>query len=618
MRKIEQRGRRGRVFAAALALLALSAVTPAWAQMTFDGNILWSNWPDGSPNNTLPGNFVGVGTGVTPCDLIGYPSRADSLGTTRFIHNYLEDPLLPNAIYQANLVPTWKPAAGSPAWSRDVIKIDDDFFQTVAYHGAIGPNPGDDWTTVSTWANNPSPADLAVPNKGWTIYDSTGAHRKDLHLAGMPNPRPLAVYRNINLYSSQTWSADSNYLVGGQLRVKSQANLTIPAGTVIFGERATLGTMIIERGGHIDAIGDKDNPIVMTGDDPPGAMLSGCWGGLVVNGYGRSGRVNTCAGDTVASEGGAIGYWGGNDNTWDGCQLKYVRIEYSGKEITPNNELNTFTLNGVGSKSRMDFCEAFFGQDDCFEWFGGKQDCTHLLGIEGKDDGIDTQLGTQLRVQWAIMRQSPYYTIAGTQNGDKGTEQDNDELNFEAQTCNMSMCSGGVLPENNYIYNRTKLANMTFIGDHRLGAIYPGPTMGVNWRRGASGTIWNSIIAYEKVGALHVDDNATWAHHCSCLPGETATLDVPLATGRVFVAQSAPNPFNSRVNFRFTLAKAGPVKVEIYSADGRRVQTVADGEMSAGPHAIEWQVGRAVPSGMYFYRVTAAGQQTSGMMTRAN
>src|SRR6516162_10537858 len=133
------------------------------------------------------------------------------------------------------MVPNWIPVAGSPAWSREVVKIDDDFFQTVAYHGAIGPNPGDDWTTVSTWANNPTPAQLAVPNTGWTIYDSTGAHRKDLHLAGMPNPRPLAVYRGTNLYSSQTWGPDSNYLVGAQVRVKSQANLTIPAGTVIFG-----------------------------------------------------------------------------------------------------------------------------------------------------------------------------------------------------------------------------------------------------------------------------------------------------------------------------------------------------------------------------------------------
>ena len=603
---------------AALALLAMSA-GGAGAQMQWDGNIMWANWPDGSLNNTFPGQFVGVGTGVTSCINIGYPARADSLGITRNIHNHFEDPLLPNSTYQANVVPNWVPAAGSPAWTDERVVIDDDFFKTTSYHGAIGPNPGDDWTTVSTWTNNPSPADLAVPNVGWTIYDSTGATRKDLHLAGMPNPRPMAVYRNVNLFASQTWGPDSNYLVGGQLRIKSQAGLTIGAGTVVFGERATLGTMIVERGGHITAIGDKDNPIILTCDDAPGSMLSGAWGGLVVNGYARTNIVNSCAGDSVASEGGAIGYYGGDDDTWDACQLKYVRIEYSGKEITPNNELNSFTLNACGSNSHMDYCQAFFGQDDCFEWFGGKMDCKYLLGVEGKDDGIDTQLGTQLRVQFAIMRQSPYYTIAGTQNGDKGTEQDNNEFNFEALTCHRLPCDAGVVPENNYVYNRTRLANMTFIGDHRIGAIYPGPTMGCNWRRGASGTLWNSIIYSEKVGALHVDDNSTWDHHCSCLPGQTQVVSVPEASGQFFfAARSAPNPFRNEVSFNFTLPRSGPVKVEIYTPDGRRVKTFAEREMPAGPQAIHWTVDRALPSGMYFYKVLAGEHVATGKVARVN
>jgi hypothetical protein len=587
-------------------VLLVTTAAGARAQMQLDGNIMWANWPDGSPNNTFPGQFVGVGTNVTSCDLIGYPARADSLGITRNVHNHFEDPLMSGAVYRADVVPNWVPGPGSPAWTREVVNIDDDFFKTVPYHGAIGPEPGDDWTTTSTWGNNPSPADLAVPNVGWTIYDSTGAHRKDLHLPGMPNERPIAVYRNIGLYSSQNWGPDSSYLVGGQVRVKSQATLTIAAGTVIFGERATLGTLIVERGGHITAIGDKDNPIIMTGDDAPGSMLSGCWGGLVVNGYARTGRANSCAGDSVASEGGAIGYYGGDDDSWDGCQLKYVRIEYSGKEITPNNELNSFTLNSCGSNSHMDYCEAFFGQDDCFEWFGGKMDCSHLLGVEGKDDGIDTQLGTLLRVQFAIMRQSPYYTIAGTQNGDKGTEQDNDELNFEAKVCNRAPCDAGTIPEQNYYYNRTKLANMTFIGDHRLGANYPGPTMGCNWRRGASGTLFNSIIAYQKVGVLHVDDNATWDHHCTCLPGEAAVVSVPLVADKMFfLSRGFPNPFRKQVTFSFTLPTTGPVTVQVFRADGRRVQTLAEGVMSAGPHAVQWNADRNVPSGVYFYRVVA-------------
>ena len=615
MRNGERGAPRPRTAALALILLALSVAAPARAQMIPDGNIFYFN-----ADSTWQKDCQGVG--VSPyCDAIGYIARADSLCWNYNLHNHHEDPLLPGAIYQPNVIPNWVPGAGSPAWTEPVVRIDDDFFKTVCYHGAIGPNPPDYWPVVSTWANNPSPADLAAPNVGWVIYDSTGANRQDLHLSSMPDPRPLAVYRNINLYQSQTWGPDSNYLVGGQLRVKSQANLTIAAGTVIFGERATLGTIVVERGGHITAIGDENNPIIMTCDDPPGQMQSGAWGGLIVNGYGRTNIVNSCAGDSVASEGGAIGYWGGDDNAWDGCQLKYVRIEYSGKEITPNNELNSFTMNGMGSNSHMDYCQAFYGQDDCFEWFGGKMDCSHLIGIAGKDDGIDTQLGTQLRVQFAIIRNHPGYTIAGTQNGDKGTEQDDNEYNYEAQTCNMDRCMGGQpgpgkVPLGHYVYTDTRLANVTFIGDRRVGSQFPGPTMGVNWRRGTAGTFWNSIVAYQKVAAIKIDDNATWNHHCNCLPGEMEVLDVPVASGRVFLARSTPNPFRNRVNFSFSLAQSGIVRVEIYAADGSRVQTIADESMAAGPHSVTWNVDRAVPSGMYFYRVFAGGKQATGKIAR--
>mgnify|MGYP003694649131 CR=1 FL=1 len=61
-----------------------------------------------------------------------------------------------------------------------------------------------------------------------------------------------------------------------------------------------------------------------------------------------------------------------------------------------------------------------------------------------------------------------------------------------------------------------------------------------------------------------------------------------ITTGNVFVARSAPNPFRNRVDFSFTLPRRASVSVEIYSADGRRVQTLAQGDMVAGPHTLTW------------------------------
>jgi len=60
------------------------------------------------------------------------------------------------------------------------------------------------------------------------------------------------------------------------------------------------------------------------------------------------------------------------------------------------------------------------------------------------------------------------------------------------------------------------------------------------------------------------------------------------------------------------------VKVEIYTPDGRRVKTFAEREMSAGPQAIHWTVDRALPSGMYFYKVLAGEHVATGKVARVN
>ena len=318
--------------------------------------------------------------------------------------------------------------------------------------GAIGASPGDDWT------------------KGWTYWDSTGTNRQDLHLSGMPNPRPLAIYDNVSVFGHQYFGPDSDYLVRGQLRIKSQGSLTVAPGVVIFEEFASLGTIVAERGGQIWAIGDACQPIIVTSDDAPGTFTRGHCGGIVINGYAKTNVVNSCAGDSSASEGGAIGYYGGNNDNDCSGTLRYVRVEFAGKEITPNNELNSFTWNACGHNTHGDYLQAYQGADDSFEWFGGAMDQKHLVGIDGTDDGYDWQLGTRNRAQFVILRPSPFFAPSGTQNGDKGIEADDNEFDFNA-----TVCAGR---------SNTTLANFTIIGDKRTGPNFPGPAAGVNFRRG--------------------------------------------------------------------------------------------------------------------------------------
>lgn len=91
-------------------------------------------------------------------------------------------------------------------------------------------------------------------------------------------------------------------------------------------------------------------------------------------------------------------------------------------------------------------------------------------------------------------------------------------------------------------------------------------------------------------------------------PGTSPAGDIP-APAAAWLAPAAPNPFNPRTTLRFGLAAAGPARLEILDARGRRVRTLLDGQQAAGDHVAVWDGrddgGRAAPSGVYFCRLVA-------------
>jgi len=587
MRNVADAGHaRFRSVALAVTILMLSAAQ-ASAQLVFDGNLLFNNGNTG----TVAGQCVGAPTAAVLTCPLGY--NAGQLATISFPHNFALDPLLHSAAYPTGS-PNFQPSLGSPAYSQAVTLPNDGFFQQTCYVGAIGPDPADDWT------------------QGWSYFDSTGATRQDLHLAGMPNPRPLVIHDNIIANTDQFWGADSNHLVRGQFRVQGGANLTIAAGTVIFEERATIGTIRIDRTSKIFAIGKRDSAIIITTDDAPGTMHTGGGGGLVLNGLARVNNANSCAGDSAASEGGNIGFYGGNDDHDNKGILRYVRIEYAGKEITPNNELNSFTNNALGDGTQEEFLEAFRGADDGWEAFGGTVSPKHLLLVDGRDDGFDWQQGYRGKAQFVIVRGVSDLAPSGTQFGDKAIEADNNDVAPFTQL----VCSGRSNPT---------VANFTMVGDRtRTGAAFPGSDAGVNLRRATAGQVLNSIVTNFKTSALKIDDDVTWTPHCAAIPAapalfcSAATTGVPVGEGRVLVTNSAPNPFRNRLNLHFTLPAPGRVTVMMFSADGRLVDTLANGEMAAGDHSLEWKVSSHTPSGVYFYKVFANGVESTGKVVRVD
>ncbi|MCI0448658.1 MAG: T9SS type A sorting domain-containing protein [Chlorobi bacterium] len=70
--------------------------------------------------------------------------------------------------------------------------------------------------------------------------------------------------------------------------------------------------------------------------------------------------------------------------------------------------------------------------------------------------------------------------------------------------------------------------------------------------------------------------------------------------------QNYPNPFNPMTNIEFAIPKSSFVKLVIYDAIGRAVETLLSGQLNAGIYKAGWNAS-AYPSGVYFYKLDAEG-----------
>lgn len=71
--------------------------------------------------------------------------------------------------------------------------------------------------------------------------------------------------------------------------------------------------------------------------------------------------------------------------------------------------------------------------------------------------------------------------------------------------------------------------------------------------------------------------------------------------------QNYPNPFNPTTTISFKLDKPSTIKLEIFSAEGRLVQTLTDSRFNSGTHSIRFDASE-LSSGIYFYRLSSESQ----------
>jgi hypothetical protein len=542
----------------------LAFTVPTVAQHAFDGNIVWNN---------------GAGGAVPYVDECGggWPNFVNILASRSY--NDLVNPQLTDPLYPGH---NWMPLPGSPArctvddvaeavdWyattkagSADTCNLCDAqrTIQQVDFRGAIDPN-APDWTT------------------GWTCYDLLGSCGwRNTNLVAKSGAQPTSV-----------WTSGNTYVLQGKVWFPAGTTLTIEPGTVILGENASGGYLVIDRGAQIYSNGTVDRPVIMTTDlDPP---ISGGWGGLVIHGRAVANCADCLGGQSCQSEGGA-GDFCGTDDCDNSGSITYTRVQYSGIEISPANELNSFTFNGVGSLTTAHHLQAHMGSDDSFEWFGGYMNCKYIIATGQEDDGLDWQMGYRGSVQFAVAQQYPGI-------GDKGIEADNNEYDFDAPC------------RSNPIF-----ANVTLIGQPSRGGLR-APAHGIHMRKGTGALLYNFIIQNFPSGGVR------WQHvqTCQFQPYPQGPFWCSPLTGVELVGEGAsdfsvrafPNPVQTGTQFEFSLPHAGETCLSIFDVRGRIVDRVVDRHLPAGIHRVDWQPATELASGTYFYRLENGGEPQMGKL----
>jgi hypothetical protein len=303
----------------------------------------------------------------------------------------------------------------------------------------------------------------------------TGCFDDDSENPVDPSRVPNAVVLQGNITSDMTLTAGTAYLLRGAVFVADGATLTVQAGTTIYGEGATNGTLIVSQGGMIDAQGTPSSPIVFTSDQPVGSRGRGQWGGLIINGRApiNTGQVAFGEGDT--------GQYGGSVADDNSGTLRYVRVEYAGIEFSPDNELNGIAFQGVGSGTTVDHVQVHMNQDDGIEFFGGTVGVKYALCTGIRDDCFDWTDGWTGKGQFWIAQQ-------WGDDADNGFEADNEGDNNDAT------------PRSN-----PTIYNVTLVGDP--GG--PESDTGMLLREGTAGRIGNAVVTGFTSYGLDVDQTVT-------------------------------------------------------------------------------------------------------------
>jgi hypothetical protein len=450
------------------------------------------------------------------------------------------------------------------------------------------------------------------------------------------------------------------YLLQGFVYVRPGAKLTILPGTIIRGDKATKGSLIVERGAQIFAEGTSDNPIVFTSNEPAGSRNYGDWGGVILCG---KAAINVPGGEAII-EGGPTSMYGGGSNPDDNDNsgiLRYVRIEFPGIPFVPDKEINGLTLGAVGSQTQIDHIQVSYCGDDAYEWFGGTVNAKYLVSYRTWDDDFDTDYGFRGMIQYGIALRDP--DIADPGSGSNGFESDNDGQGSDNTPQTHPVFSnitiiGPKHSDNTTINSNFKRAlhlrrntatntyNSVFFG-FPVGLYIDGDKAQNNATNGLL-NFKNNVLAgmgdffkssFERqfffepsfandsmpdLNALQLNNPLSFTNPDlrplpnSPLQGgsywDNTGIETPSYQGNLNIF---PNPVNDgRINITFSLNLPSTVEVNIYDLSGRMVYHTAVSNMMAGENQLTLNAGN-LRSGTYLIRITHNdGSQIAKLIVR--
>jgi len=324
------------------------------------------------------------------------------------------------------------------------------------------------------------------------------------------DPAPVTTSKEVIIKTDITGTRnlvkDSTYVLEGNVFVTGTIN--IQAGTIIKGDKLTKGTLVVLQGGKINAVGTASAPIVFTSRMEAGLRAAGDWGGVVIVGKAPVNQSNP----TIEGLTKSVAYGGGTTPTDNSGTLQYVRIEFAGIALQPDNEINGLTLCAVGSGTTIDHIQVSYSGDDSYEWFGGNVNAKYLIAYCGLDDEFDTDYGFTGKVQYALGVRNPRVADVSTSNG---FESDNDGSGSTA------------LPRTAPVFS-----NVTLIGPWKTSAdknVNPAFGAGMHIRRNSSLSVFNSVFAGWNTGLL-LDGTTTYANATA---GDLAIQNCALVANKV-------------------------------------------------------------------------------------